>query len=58
MVGTASLDDARSLAAFARDRKLGLIAFWAINRDPVCGDVNGCSTVNAAKLDFHRILSQ
>ena len=53
-----TLDDASSLAAFARDRKLGLIAFWAINRDQVCGDFNGCSTVNAAKFDFHRILSQ
>jgi chitinase len=52
-----SLDDATLLAQFARDKKLGLVSFWAISRDRVCNTgKDGCSTVNSGSYDFHNIL--
>jgi hypothetical protein len=52
-----SLDDAKQLAQFARDKKLGLIAFWSIDRDRVCSSgKDECSTVNAHTFDFHNAL--
>jgi chitinase len=52
-----SLDDATMLAQYARDKKLGLIAFWAISRDRVCATgKDSCSTVNSGSYDFHNIL--
>ena len=52
-----SLDDAKQLAQFARDKKLGLIAFWSIDRDRVCpSGKDSCSTVNNGAFDFHNAL--
>jgi chitinase len=52
-----SLDDARSLVAFARSNGLGLLSFWAINRDQPCPyqDLGVCSMVNRATFEFHSI---
>ncbi len=53
-----SLDDARALADFAR-AKLGLVSFWAIQRDQPCGATGGlglCSQVNTARFQFHQVL--
>src|SRR5262249_39288153 len=52
-----SLDDARSLVAFAKQKNLGLLAFWAINRDQTCATPNlaNCSEVNTANFQFHQI---
>jgi chitinase len=54
-----SLDDARTLVAFARQKRLGLLSFWAINRDQVCAVANlaNCSEVNTANFQFHQIFS-
>ena len=53
-----SLDDAKQLAQFARDKKLGLIAFWSIDRDRVCSSgKDSCSTVNGGAFDFHAALA-
>lgn len=52
-----SLADAAQLAQFARDNKLGLIAFWSIDRDRACSEgKDSCSTVNKGSFDFHNIL--
>lgn len=50
-----SLADAAALAKFATDNKLGLVSFWSVDRDQVCGpskDPNVCSTVNSAPFEF------
>jgi hypothetical protein len=49
-----SLADARDLAAFAMANKLGLIAFWSIERDEVCGS-GVCSGYDRANFDYHNI---
>lgn len=52
-----SLADAAQLAQFARDNKLGLVAFWSIDRDRACNEgKDSCSTVNKGSFDFHNIL--
>jgi hypothetical protein len=49
-------DDARTLAEFARQKKLGLLSFWAINRDqPGSGDLGLYSGVNHSTFEFHHI---
>lgn len=55
---TFTLDDARTLATFAKSNKLGLLAFWAINRDQPCPsqDLGLCSMVNGKRFEFHEIL--
>jgi hypothetical protein len=52
-------DDARTVVAFAKQRKVGLLSFWAINRDQVCGapDIANCSGVNTANFQFNDIFS-
>jgi chitinase len=51
-----TLADAQNLAAFAKQKKLGLVAFWAINRDqPGSGSLGLYSGVNGGNFDFHKI---
>lgn len=52
-----TLDDARTLALFAKNQGVGLVSFWAIQRDQPCpyDDLAVCSKVNQAAFDFHRI---
>jgi hypothetical protein len=54
-----SADDARTVVAFAKQRKVGLLSFWAINRDQVCGAPNiaNCSGINTANFQFTDIFS-
>lgn len=55
-----SLDDAKAVAAFAKQNKLGLVSFWSIDRDQVCpqgADYNTCSTVDPTNFAFHQALS-
>jgi chitinase len=56
-----SLDDAKTLAAFATANDLGLVSFWSIDRDQVCprgADYNSCSTVDTATFAFTDVLSK
>jgi chitinase len=52
-----TLDDARTLVSFAKQNHLGLVSFWAINRDQPCpySDLGVCSTVNTADFEFSTI---
>ena len=53
-----SLDDAKTLAAFATQNRLGLVSFCSIDRDQVCpggADYNTCSTVDSQNFAFHAI---
>ncbi|GAC1393304.1 MAG: hypothetical protein NVSMB47_00330 [Polyangiales bacterium] len=56
---TFTLDDARSLVAFAKAKHLGLLAFWAINRDQPCASASLglCSAVNTKSFEFHEIFT-
>jgi chitinase len=49
-----NLDDARTLVAFAKEKALGLVSFWAINRDQSCPyeDLAVCSKVNTRDFEF------
>jgi chitinase len=50
-----SLNDAKTLAAFAVQNQLGLVSFWSIDRDQVCpkgADYNSCSTVDTTSFEF------
>ena len=52
-----SLDDASTLAAYARSKGLGLLSFWAIERDEACPgalDLDRCSGVNSSTFQFSR----
>jgi chitinase len=54
-----SLDDAKTLAAFAKQNHLGLVSFWSIDRDQVCpsgADYNTCSTVDSKNFAFDALL--
>jgi Glycosyl hydrolases family 18 len=53
-----SIDDAKSLEAFAVQNRLGLVSFWSIDRDQVCpsgADYNSCSTVDTSNFQFDTI---
>lgn len=53
-----SLSDASALAAFAKQKSLGLVSFWGINRDFVCNaGKDTCSMVDVHDFDFHAILA-
>jgi chitinase len=49
-----SLADAKTLADFAIANRIGLVSFWSIDRDRVCGT---CSGVNTADYDFVHALA-
>ena len=53
-----TLQDARDLTAWARSKGLGLVSFWAIQRDQVCKNGAGlaiCSMQNTAPYQYHTI---
>lgn len=53
-----SLDDAKTLEAFAVQNRLGLVSFWSIDRDQVCpsgADYNSCSMVDTSNFQFDAI---
>jgi hypothetical protein len=53
-----SLDDARTLIDFAKTKHLGLVAFWAIQRDVPCSgaiDLVLCSGAQTANYQFNAI---
>lgn len=52
-----TLADAQALTDFAIEKKLGLIAFWNIQRDQTCGK-GECSEHDKAHFDFHNIFKQ
>ncbi len=52
-----SLDDATTLAAFAKSKQLGLVSFWSIDRDQTGSDYNNASTVESTNFAFNQILS-
>ena len=60
------LDDAKAFAAFARDRGLGRVSIWSLNRDQDCGatfrDVavhsNTCSGVEQDPLEFSKLFAE
>ncbi len=49
-----SLQDAKDLTTFAMQNKLGLITFWNIQRDQVCGK-GECSQFDNANFDYSNI---
>lgn len=61
-----SIADAQQLNAFARDKSLGRLSMWSLNRDRTCGanfpDVrvvsNSCSGIDQGDLTFAQILSR
>jgi len=53
-----SLDDARTLIAFAKEKRLGLVSFWAIQRDAPCDgavDLVLCSNAQTANYQFNSV---
>lgn len=55
-----TLDDARALVQLARTRGLGLVSFWAINRDQPCGtdaSLAVCSRINTRAFEFHDVFA-
>jgi chitinase len=51
-----SLDDAKTLAQFAKTNQLGLVSFWSIDRDQPGTDYNNASTVESTNFAFDDIL--
>lgn len=48
-----SIDDAHTLAGYASQHQLGLLSFWAIQRDQPCSsDLDHCSLVNDSLFQF------
>jgi len=57
---TLSLANADTLVGYARQKQLGLVSFWAIQRDQPCasgGTVDLCSRVNTAVFEFSAIFA-
>jgi chitinase len=53
-----SLQDAQILVSFAKEKKLGLLAFWAINRDqPGSGDLGLYSHAQSEAFAFHQVFA-
>lgn len=52
-----TLADAQALTDFAIEKKLGLIAFWNIQRDQTCG-FGECSEHDKAHFDYHNIFKK
>jgi chitinase len=53
-----SIANATTLANYAKSKKLGLLAFWAIQRDEKCPggiDLDVCSGVNSSTFQFSKI---
>lgn len=58
---TFSLDNARTLTAYAKQKQLGLLSFWAIQRDQPCptagNDLGLCSRVNTRTFEFYDVFA-
>jgi Glycosyl hydrolases family 18 len=57
---TFSLDNAGTFIAYARQKQLGLVSFWAIQRDRPCPSGNAvelCSRVNTAAFQFSALFA-
>lgn len=57
---TFSIANANTLIAYARQKQIGLVSFWAIQRDQVCSgtsDLDRCSTVNSSRFQFSTIFA-
>jgi hypothetical protein len=57
---TLSLDNAATLVAYARQKQLALVSFWAVQRDQPCAPgatVDLCSRVNTAVFQFSAIFA-
>ena len=55
-----TLDDASTLAAYAQSKKLGLLSFWAIQRDRKCPggiDLDLCSGDNSSNFQYSHIFA-
>ncbi len=50
-----SLADARNLTSFAKQKGIGLVSFWAINRDQPGAGLALSSGVNTAPFEFHNV---
>jgi chitinase len=53
-----SVQDAKDLATFAQQNRIGLVSFWSIDRDQTCpsgADYNSCSTVDTTDFQFESI---
>jgi chitinase len=53
-----SLANAQTLVDYAKQKKLGLVSFWAIQRDQKCSggvDLDRCTGVNSSTFQFHQI---
>ena len=56
-----SLDNANTLAAYAKAKQLGLVSFWAIQRDEKCAgaiNLDTCNGVGTSTFQFSQILSK
>ncbi len=56
-----TLADATALVNFAKEKKLGLVSFWAIQRDEPCAgavDLALCTGAQTASFQFHNILKK
>jgi chitinase len=58
---TLSFDNARTLVSYARQQQLGLLSFWAIQRDQACPaqsmDLALCSRLNTKPFEFFSIFA-
>jgi len=57
---TFSIANANTLVAYARQQHIGLVSFWAIQRDEACPsstDLDRCSRVNASTFQFSNIFA-
>jgi len=57
---TFSLDNARTLINYAKTKRIGLVSYWAIQRDESCsssGGLDRCSLVNTANFQFSQIFA-
>jgi chitinase len=58
---TFSIGNANTLIAYARQKQIGLVSFWAIQRDQVCPggttDLDRCSRQNSSLFQFSRIFA-
>jgi chitinase len=55
-----SLANATTLVAYAKQKRLGLVSFWAIQRDEKCPagiDLNLCTGVNTSTFQFNQIFA-
>ncbi|GAA3537095.1 hypothetical protein GCM10022295_19060 [Streptomyces osmaniensis] len=56
---TVTVDDFRTMLAYARQHHLARLTFWSVNRDRPCtgGPADSCSGVNQSDWDFTRVFA-